>query len=209
MKPYYEEAGITIYHGDCREVMPTLPLVDLVITDPPYPREFRLVLVRPGKRSGGLHGRWVRPVHLLRSLPGAESPRGHRGTSDVLVALHSSERQRPGGVGLSSPGDVQADSGLFKRVQPVHRLPGLFPDDLHVAGAVRAAKALHKWGQSPILEPILRFTDVEQMVLDPFMGSGTTLRAAKDLGRRAIGIEIEERYAEIAANRLRQEVLAL
>ena len=69
-------------------------------------------------------------------------------------------------------------------------------------------------GEHPTQKPVqmfrhlvLTYSNAGDLILDPFMGSGTTLRAAKDLGRKAIGIELEEKYCEIAARRLRQEVL--
>ena len=74
------------------------------------------------------------------------------------------------------------------------------PREQHVCHAAQKPLALIK-------ELVTLFCEPGTLILDPFMGSGTTLRAAKDVGCRAIGIEIEERFCEVAANRLRQKVL--
>ena len=70
---------------------------------------------------------------------------------------------------------------------------------------------IHKWGQSEemALKPIIQLTNDGETILDPFLGSGTTAYCAKKLNRKCIGIEIEEKYCEIAAKRCSQSVMRL
>jgi hypothetical protein len=194
MKPYYEENGIVIYHGDCREILPSLPKVDLVLTDPPYldgdlsdMLDVLLVLtarivVTPGKQESFS---WIR-----RKAPVWEYAWKCSGTSSLggSACLHI----------LFEP--ILA-YGFPKRP--------LGSDLLDFPLVVDPAASGHPWPKPMRLfsKLLSHFSDPDETVVDPFMGSGTTLRAAKDLGRKAIGIEIEEKYCEIAANRLRQEVL--
>lgn len=204
MKPYYTEEGITIYHGDCREVLPSLPLVDLVFTDPPYPKVFEHVwdhlaltadIMIAGASLLTYCGHYQVPRVINALLPKLQwqwlciQPNAS-GINPIMHGFHVKVNFKP--------------VLWFAKGRP--KVNGVLDDNL---GRLNRdwAKALHKWAQPIPPQPFLKLTNEGDTILDPFMGSGTTLRAAKDLGRQAIGIEIEEKYCEVAANRLRQEVL--
>jgi site-specific DNA-methyltransferase (adenine-specific) len=222
MKPYYhdEHAGITIYHGDCREVLPTLTeKVDAVVTDPPYGIGWSRATWNDDPAAypelmGWLVGESNRIVpdgfvFVFQGMPNVGHfhewfPDGWR----LFAACKNFAQIRPTGVWHSW------DPVVFWRNGP-NTAPNTATvnRDYHV-GNVAGVLGDHNGHPSP--RPIDTVRHIVAIaspnggtVLDPFMGSGTTLRAAKDLGRRAIGIEIEERYAEIAARRLEQEVLPL
>jgi site-specific DNA-methyltransferase (adenine-specific) len=191
MSPYYEHAGITIFLGDARDVVPRLGAFDLLLTDPPYPGyekgwdipDVPLVLLAIQRRAAVVF--WP-PMVALPLEPAAvdvwHKPNGNSAHHYELII-------RAGETG---------------RGCKVHRVAAILPNY-----AQYAAEAVDHPTQKPIklVRRLLADHKFATSVVDPFMGSGTTLRAAKDLGVRAVGIEINERFAEIAARRLAQEVL--
>lgn len=209
--PYYSEAGITIYHGDCREILPRLRRDLAIVGDPPYGMSL-------GKISGIGRSKATRALDDYSVLGDGEpfDPSHLLGYPAIILwggnhyagRLPSARKwlvwdKREGGTS-----DDQADCELAwtNLAGPerlfAHRWRGM------IKASERDERRVHPT-QKPValMAWCIGHVPDELQVCDPYMGSGTTLRAAKDLGRRAIGIELEERYCEIAANRLRQGVL--
>ena len=197
MKPYYDHGGITIYHGDCREILPSLK-ADVLVTDPPYGIGFAGQPTKWQRRAGAKPEAWDDSApDLAQALACAPVACVWGGNYFALPPSRGwlvwIKPDAPPSMGSAE----LAWTSLDRKVQHVQCS----------IGATNAERLGHPT-QKPIR--VMRWC-LDLMpagdVLDPFMGSGTTLRAAKDLGRKAIGIEIEERYCEIAARRLGQEVL--
>lgn len=245
MKPYFEQNGISIYHGDCREVLPQLSeRPTLVLSSPPYPgaemwdattdelyalNEAALKASAERLADGGVLAWQVADVPngnhgVLTTTTTTQyvchnlglTWRSHiiwdKGVTDPLPPLCF--RRRPALVSITHehilvfhkgdwvPREKQARKSLGGawRVQSTWRIqPDVGRKTGHKAAfpALLAERAIDLWS----LEG--------ETVLDPFLGSGTTLVAAKKMQRRGIGIEIEERYAEMAARNLEQGVLPL
>ena len=201
MKPYYSHAGITIYHGDCREILPTLPKCDLLLTDPPYGAAYASNPILGKNRA---------------STPHLAQDWDNKPFSDIDLLLASAQ-------------DCVIWGGNYYPLSPsrcffVWYKPDALPSmaDCEMAWVSRDGNAQHftyttaagnrsrvgHCTQKPLalMKWCLSLFPAAKTVLDPFCGSGTTLVAAKAMGLTAIGIELHEPYCEIAAKRLSQEV---
>lgn len=204
--PYFERDGITIYHGDCRDVLPTLA-ADVVVTDPPY----GIADVwkggwghgwGPARRKAPKRNEWDSQAPDMAQILALGVPTIIWGGNHFALPpsrgwLVWRKEVNPG----LSLGD--AELAWTNLSQPIR-----------VFDHPRSKVTGRLVPEHPTTKPLpLMLWCLDMMppgtILDPFMGSGTTLRAAMDLGRHAIGIEIEERYCEIAARRLDQMVLPL
>lgn len=221
MKPYFESDEVTIYHGDCREILPTLRDPELLLTDPPYGVNEGTDRFARG-RSGAADCNDFAPIegddepfdpaHLLNYsrlvLFGANYYADKLPPSPTWIVWDkldglTSERD----VGFNDNADVElawTNLGGPARLIP-HRWMGM------LKGSEKDDKRQH-----PTQKPVVLFefiismwTKPGDLITDPYMGSGTTLVAARLLGRPSIGIEIDERYCEVASNRLAQGVFQL
>jgi site-specific DNA-methyltransferase (adenine-specific) len=229
MKPYYEHGGITIYHGDCREAVSVIPTVDLIVTDPPYGQRYQSGWTG---RFGAIRGDdgettivdFLRPV-----LPRLRRMRhlycfGANDFGDLPICGVTEliwDKEIISGGNLTSPWGPSHEKILFGvyEISTVARTAGRG----NLAARMRKRSVLRfqrfhsvQATRHPTEKPVRLLREliesssmIGEIVFDPYMGSGSTLEAARIEGRKAIGIEIEERYCEIAAERLAQEVLPL
>jgi DNA modification methylase len=212
MKPYYEHAGITIYHGDCLEVLPQLPVCDLVLTDPPY---------GVGENSHRIASRGKLAATTDYGDFDWDSEPASKAEIEATIAAGPLCIIWGGNYFNVPPArgwlvwDKQngandfADCELaWTNLKISVRIFRFLWNGMIRAGELRNIPRSHPT-QKPreLMAWCLAFVPEANLVLDPFMGSGSVLAAAKTQNRRAIGIEIEEKYCEIAAKRLAQEVL--
>lgn len=236
MTPYYDSGGIQIFLGDCREVLPTLGAVDVTLTDPPFEAEAHTLQRRHSRGAGGLvfeplpfgpitanvrvevasqiaslTRRWVLTFCQVEGAPLWRKVYEDAG----LIYKRTCIWVKPDGMPQYSGDRPGMGYETFVVMHPPGRSRwngggrhGVFVYNKNAGGGRAHEHPTQKPG--PLLRDLVQlFSNPGDLLLDPFMGSGTLLRAAKDMGRRAIGIEISEKYAEIAVKRLSQEVMAL
>jgi site-specific DNA-methyltransferase (adenine-specific) len=228
VKPYYEHAGITIYHGDCLELLHQAPfaLIDALVTDPPFAFAGGLSNGMNGSADDQFFRHWWRDV--CKRLAGCLLPEAEgfiwcdwKTASAFAEGFERTDNAKPFRVaqmlyhyrempGMGQPFRNSVDMIAYLRGPKAKG--GRIPNTTHNMISQYWYYGAHEFHPSEksvdMAEKLVAWcSNHGDLVLDPFAGSGTILLAAKNLGRQAIGIEIEEKYCEIAAERLNQGVL--
>lgn len=208
--PYYENQGVTIYHGDAREIVPTLR-ADTIVTDPVWPNTSLVLFGSENPQKMLAQVLAVAECQRLAIHLGCDSdPRfllavPEQFTFFRVVSLELACVGYKGRVLMT--GDIAYLFGPPPASRPGHQMiPGRYIDS-DGSGQQSDHPCPRKLGHVQWL--VKWWSEDQDIILDPFMGSGTTLLAAKNMGRRVIGIEIEEKYCECAVRRLGQTMLPL
>lgn len=218
IKPYYSEPGITIYHGDCRDILPHLEPVDLVLTDPPYNVGIDYGIGSNDSLSSLEYRNYIKHLINILPKPGWAVLLGSKTeiirpwwdvlpqAKQIIVRVGASVNTKLNGFRpqyrciLTTRDSKKWWSDLWEDIR--------FPGEGYFFNEPRYDHPCH--APLRLMKKCLNcLSEENEIILDPFMGSGTTLVAAQELGRKCIGIEIEERYCQIAIDRLRQMVLPL
>ena len=214
---YYSDEFTAIANADCRDVLPQLEPVDLVLTDPPYGIDYAPKYARRKLPNG----KWMEPSEMPAVI-------GDKKEFDPSFLLASGKRLILWGANHYAHKLPHRGQWLVwdKRCQIVpprnqsdceiawHSKPGADRIFYHLWDGMLKASERGVSRQHPtqkaevVMRWCLGFFPEAKTILDPFMGSGTTLRAAKDLGLKSIGVEIERKYCDIAIERLRQQAFS-
>jgi len=215
LTPYYEQDGIAIYHGDCREILDTRTQFALaVVTDPPYGtgQKIKYDVYRDYMPQ------WIELMTWLLEL---ECPMAFTMSHSRLFDLPKKpqwigcwDKVFTGGivhVGASPSWEPICFYNLPAGDRGKPRWDDIFRVPPHGHPAWKQDEANGHPCPKPVglYKKLIGVMPEDRIIVDPMMGSGTTLRAAKDSGRRAIGIDLSEAYCEIAAKRLAQGALPM
>jgi len=190
VKPYYQDEWVTIYLGDCRLILPELPKVDLVLTDPPYESQH--------PEYGNSDISFLAKLdcrQLVFWSARDEFPLDY-------TAIHIWDKYC---------GTISVYERIFERNgQTNYRVYRGQKIQNHITAQINRDIVTGHPSQKPrkvINRLIAEYSKQGEVILDPFLGSGTTAEQAKLLNRKCIGIEIEEKYCEIATKRCSQSVM--